>query len=395
MYRKITLVFLTAVLFLSGCLPGFEDDGTEVVKKDEEGKEKQINITPEVETTNEYYRSVVEFEPGAARGLILHGVDNRIDIDELETGLMRLSQDTFAVDQYVFQQGQFLTNDIINSWVRNKSTANPAGLGPELPENYEDLSWQKKVEFRKSNPSYLSYVVEQNYLVKNNEDEYTLGGISIGISLNKVYNYEVEDKDGKLHRGDVPLQDQEKVFQTGKQYAKIILQRIREDKDIPNVPLVVTLYQEQALQSMIPGNFFAKTVIEQGEASIDEWETVNERYYLFPSEEASEKHRTDAEKFDNFKDEIQTYFPNFIGVIGSGFYKDDELRHLKIEIPIKFYAQSEVIAFTHFVAGKVMENHFPFSKDVSLQVYVSSVENPEAIIVREPDMDEPIVHIYR
>lgn len=409
MHRKISVILLTTVLLLSGCLPGFKQEDNQVVKEDEKGKEETIKITPEVKTTEEYYRTVVDFEPGAARGHIVAGVGNRLDIDELETGLMRLSKSSFPVDKYIFQPGQFLSSENIETWLENKNidendkkkkggdgSYNPKGLTPKLPKNYQGLSWQKKVEFRENHPSYLSYIVEQNYLVETGEGKYTLGGLSIGISLNKAYYYEIEDKEGKLHRGNVPLDDQRKVLQRGKQLAKVILQRLRKNKKLQDVPIVIGLYQEQELQSMIPGHFMAKTAVDGGKASIDEWNEVEEEYVLFPSDTADDQHKTDAEKFDNFKLEIEKYFSNsgIIGIIGTGFYKNGELQNLKIEIPIKFYAKTEVIAFTQYVAGKVMEKHFPFSRDVSLEVYISSLDQPEAVIVRDPDMDEPVVHIY-
>ena len=112
---------------------------------------------------------------------------------------------------------------------------------------------------------------------------------------------------------------------------------------------------------------------------------------LFPSTEATEQHRDDATSFSNFKQDVEEYFPNFNGVIGKAFYAGGHLQDLSIDIPIQFYGKTEGIGFTQFVTGKVME-HFP--DYISVEVNVSSVNGPEALIVKEVDQKEPFVHIY-
>ena len=113
---------------------------------------------------------------------------------------------------------------------------------------------------------------------------------------------------------------------------------------------------------------------------------------LFPSEEAKEAYRDDNTSFLNFKQDVEDYFPNFNGVIGRGFYIDDQLQELKIEIPIQFYGKTEAIGFTQYVTGLVME-HFP--EYIAVEVTVSSVYGEESLIVREANATEPIVHIYQ
>lgn len=391
--KKAVILMLIATL-LGGCVPGLQDEETKIVKENEKGNEKPVNITPEVETTEKYYRSVVDFTAGAARGLITYGVANRLDIDELETGLMRFSKNVFPVDTYIFQPGQYLSGKTIESWLERESKDNPQGLAPKLPKNFSQLSVDQKHQYFRKHPSYLSYIVEQNYLRESADGSYKLGGISLALSMNKVYYYEFEDRTGKIYEGQVPL-DHEKVVEMAKKYAQVILERLRQMDGLRNVPVLIALYQEEVIGSAVPGNYFARTVVEAGEATISEWEKVNENYMLLTSDEAEDKHPTDAEKFDNFQEEIQKVFPNHVGVIGTGFYKNGELVNLKIEIPIRFYSEAEIISFTQYVAGKVMERHFPFSRDVSIQVYITSLEHPEAVIVRKPGMNEPFIHVMQ
>ena len=60
-------------------------------------------------------------------------------------------------------------------------------------------------------------------------------------------------------------------------------------------------------------------------------------------------------------------------------------------IPIQFYGRSEAIGFTQYVTGLVLE-HFP--NYISVSVSVTSVDGPEALIVRKANEAEPFVHIY-
>lgn len=118
---------------------------------------------------------------------------------------------------------------------------------------------------------------------------------------------------------------------------------------------------------------------------------MNEDYILFPSPEAEEKHRDDWTMFQNFKQDVEKYFPNFNGVIGRAFYAEGQLQEINIDIPIQFYGKAEVIGFSQYVTGLVME-HFP--DYISVNVNITSVNGPEALIVRKPKQNEPFVHIY-
>ncbi len=70
-------------------------------------------------------------------------------------------------------------------------------------------------------------------------------------------------------------------------------------------------------------------------------------------------------------------------------YRDDELREMK-RYSCQFNGKAEIVGFTQYVAGLVME-YFP--NYMKVQVTIKSVERPEAIIIREAKQDEPLVKI--
>jgi len=55
-----------------------------------------------------------------------------------------------------------------------------------------------------------------------------------------------------------------------------------------------------------------------------------------------------------------------------------------------FFGTSETIGFTQYITSLV-KDIFP---DIYIEVSVTSVNGPEALIVKEAGKDEPYVHIY-
>lgn len=402
MMKRVGLLFLSLLLVLTGCLGGDELEKEEKVVQEKGKKDEKAIITGEINTGEKYYRSISPFEPGGARGVIRYGVDNRLDINEFEMGLMRIAQGTFSTDKYVFQEGQHLNESTVTNWLKradeepgkSKSDLDQTGLNPKLGVKVDESDGQyvdKMLEANKNNPKYLSFVLEHNYLVQSGDNKVKLGGVVIGLSFNSTYYYDV-NKDSLIYPGEVKL-DRGKIQEEAKKMAEQVASRLRTDPKLKDVPIVVALYQEEERDSVTPGNFFATGVVKKGSNSISSWEDVDEDYLLFPSDTASKKKRSDYEKFTTFKSSVQEYFPNFIGVIGKGFYKDGNLERMTIEIPVQFRGKAEIISFTQFVATSAL-GELP---NVPVEVYIgSAVDQPEALIVKdETTQEEPFVHIYR
>jgi len=52
-----------------------------------------------------------------ARESIVNKVDNPLDINKIELGLMLLSMEHFSPEKFNFQEGQYLDTETINNWV--------------------------------------------------------------------------------------------------------------------------------------------------------------------------------------------------------------------------------------------------------------------------------------
>ncbi|GAB2547332.1 CamS family sex pheromone protein [Gracilibacillus alcaliphilus] len=382
--KKRIAILMAFVLLAAGCSPDFGEQPEEaIIDENIDESLEDAAIIPRYNVSDENYRVLIDSNLSQARGVITNQIANRVDIDELEEGLRRHSMEVFEPSDYFFQEGQYLTDDILYSWLgRYDPDESPEGLNPEIDEN---MSAQKAEE---ENPRYLSHILEQNYLRKSDDDSVELAGISIAIAMKSVYRFQTEIG-GPYYYEDIP---ESKMRQEANQIANEIVQRLREMEDVPNVPVRLALYREAAHSSLVPGHFVSVANVPADSASVDNWEDVNEENVLFPSEYGQQTYPDVWATLVDFESDIASYFPNYVSVIGKGFFQDGELRRLTVEIPVSFYGKAELIGFTQYVYGLVLSG---FPNDYPLEINIKSGERQEALIVREAGQEEGFVHIYR
>ncbi|MEN0648069.1 CamS family sex pheromone protein [Caldifermentibacillus hisashii] len=379
--RKYMILSFLLVFILSGCLPNV-DDKDEVVKKNSKTEEKAI--IPKYQISESYYRTLSPFKPSSVRGMVVSNLNNRYDSDEFEEGLLRISQRNFPTDTYIFQEGQYINKKTVTGWLRRKMTSGQLqekglkeneniGLNPLL-ENEAD---------QEKSPIYLAHILEHDYLVKSEGDTVKLGGVSIGLALNSVYYYKMDGAEKKVEIPDNVIESE------GKRIAEELMGQLRKIKGLESVPITIGLFKQQDKTSIVPGNYFACGTANSGTSL--EWNKVEEEYVLFPSTDATEKHRDDAQQFDMFKNNVSQYFPNYNGIVGRALYINNELNKISIDVTMQFYGKTEVIGFSQYIASLIVES---FPKYTTTEINVNSVTKQEALILKEPDMDEPFVHIY-
>lgn len=379
MIKRISWIpAVISLTLLGGCIPSLTND-TEVVKETEEN-EVETTIIPSMQLSDQYYRTLLPYEQSASRGLIVSNVHSKYDVKEVENGLIRLSQRSFSTDDYFFQEGQTLDADTLRLWLA-RSSQDELGLNPATTEDMPAEQRATKA------PIYLAHIVEQNYLKKTDDNTVRLGGISIGLALNSIYYYKNEEYTALEE--PIPHDDIEK---NGKKMANEIVKRLRAIEGLEKVPITVGLFKQESRNAIVPGSYFAYGTSTEGKGNIAEWTPLNEGYLLIPAPlAADEKYRDVANSFAKFKQDVDTYFSNFTSVIGTGFYQDDQIKNLKIDIPVQLYGTAEIIGFTQYMAGLVMQ-HFPASMQV--EVSVTSISGPEAFLIKKADDKEPYVHIY-
>ncbi len=84
-------------------------------------------------------RQYLPFKPSKTRGAVVSNIDNRLDINEFELGLMRVVSDQYSTKDYLYQEGQLLDKKTVESWLKRKYT----------PAQYkEKVNANKKVWFK-------------------------------------------------------------------------------------------------------------------------------------------------------------------------------------------------------------------------------------------------------
>ncbi|WP_369809932.1 CamS family sex pheromone protein [Gracilibacillus caseinilyticus] len=389
MMKQTVVSLLIVVLILAGCAPNFEGEQEETVvddSKDESTEESAI--IPKHNLSDETYRVLIDSNLSKARGVITNQISNRLDIDELEEGLRRHSKEVYDPETYYFQEGQYLTDDILYNWLtRYDENDQPNGLNPELTQE-EDQSAE---EAEKDSPKYLSHILEQNYMKKSEDDVVELAGISIGIAMKSVYRFRIQQDDGTYSPYYEKEISETEMMKEAKSIAGEVVQRLRQMEGLGNVPIRLAVYREADQNSLVPGNFVATANVAGDSSSVGDWEDVQEEHVLFPSNYGENTYPDVSATLVDFEADVANYFPNYVSVIGKGFFQNGELRKLTVEIPVSFYGKAELIGFTQYVYGLVL-NGFP--DDYNVEINITSGDNQEALIVRDAGEEEGFVHIY-
>ncbi|UTR13707.1 CamS family sex pheromone protein [Salipaludibacillus sp. LMS25] len=391
MKKKWGVLSLVFVITLTGCIPGLERAEEDVIVVEETEEEDNITeylITPTIESPDHFYRNVLvdgTYQRSEARGTTAHAMNNRIDIDQFELGLMEIASGVYEQENYFFQEGSHLSGELINSWLRRyDKDDNPEGLNPAPG------SGDSEKDRLADKPLVISHIMEHNYYTGNDESGVNLSGVVIGISLRSVYYFRTEDDDGGYYFHEKEVKPK-KALEQGEEAAQKILERLREMEGLEDVPVTVALYQEEARGSIVPGTFVAMSQAGSGDESLGNWESINEEFIVFPSSRARDVQPEISEKFTHFRQDIETFFESNVGVVGKGRYKNDSLQELKVEINLQSHGKAEIVALTQYLSG-IIEN--AFGTKAPVYIYVNSVNGAESLIVQLPEQD-PYIHVYR
>ncbi|MGM0752186.1 MAG: CamS family sex pheromone protein [Bacillota bacterium] len=381
--KKGISVALSALLLLGGCAPTFEKQD-QVVQENQDNEAKKA-IIPSFQISKEYYKTMLPYETSKTRGVVVNDLGSRYDINEIETGLLRVAQNRFSTDEYFFKEGQFLTKKTVDSWLQRKYTSEQLKeKGIQESENAGLNPVQAKGE---NAPIYLAHVIEHNYLMKKQDNKVQLGGVAIALSMNSV-QYETNLSTGTRTVKNI---SNDVLKEQGARIADEVLNRLRQNKELQNVPIMISLYKQAPKEQVVPGQFFAYTTVEANETSIQNWEGINEEFYLYPSPEAQENHPNDYKVFNELKTDIEKYFPVYTGLTGQALYQNQKLSNMKFEVALSFQGKAETIGFAQHLSSMISKQT-PDNWDVEL--LVSSSYGPEALIVKKSGSKETYMHIY-
>ncbi|WZY00674.1 CamS family sex pheromone protein [Bacillus sp. FSL W7-1360] len=395
--KRLSIMGLVSMLILSGC--GWFESKDKQEKQKEVMPTEDLDVTSTVEAAEGYYRSIRkdgQYVHGDTRGVGASSVTTQTDLNWLEMGLQQIAQEHFDIEHYYFQEGAYIQREEVEAWLKRdgegEEEAASLGLNPPLGEGDS----RKKQE--ENSPLIVSRLLEHNYVTKDKDDVYEMGGIVIGIALNQVYQYRFRDDNNNVVTGKTEVEKAERE-KKGMEAAEKIVQRMREKPLNPeasegeegptlaDVPIVIALFEESEGQSVTTGHFFKVAVDTPGKGL--EWSDIKQRNLYFPSAAATEEKRDDAEHFDRFQEEIQAFSENQVGVVGRARYENNHLAKLVIDLNIQYHGKTEVVALTQYVAELVKK----YYKNALVDVNVSAMTGElESVISHEPKK-EPFMYI--
>ena len=387
-YRWIPAMI--AAEMLSACTPSITPD-TELTQESDSTQEVETTIIPNMQLSDKFYRTLIPYKESASRGLVVSNIFTKYDMKEVETGLMRISQNFYDTEKYYFQEGQYLDETTLKYWLARPNQT--SDKGPEYqglnPSSIDEKTGQEMDATVKATeaPVYVAHIVEQNYLTKTDDNKVKLAGMSIGLALNSVYYYQKEQY-GEFFEQKIP---EDKLVAEGKKIAQEVVNRLRARTELADIPIAVALFKQEERNSIVPGSYLTFNFADEGKTALGDWQDLNEKYVKFPMNSPEDVYRDMNKDFLNFKQDVDKYFSNFTSVFATGFYQNKRIQKLDIEIPIQFYGTAEITGFTQYITG-LMLNHLPL--DLNITVSITSVNGPEVLIVKEPNSTEPFVHIY-
>ena len=409
---RMNVSILLACLMLVGGVTQVRSQAQE----DEPTNPDEVTVqTTTNQLSSEFYRAVIidgQYQIGASASSN-NNLSSAANSRAFEEGLLRISKQVFPTEQYFMQEGQIIDEATMTSWLARESATNPEGLNPALPE--EDAETQSSLEESlaseesvdpaddpenvteegaevneqivtnvQSTPIYLSQVSEKNLMVET-EDGFALGGIVLGLAMNSTYEY--TDADGVIHKQEISVGE---MRERGRQFANIIVGRLRNTEELRSVPIVVGIYRTAPSEEVVGGTYVLDGISREGN-SVTDWTENNEYRIALPIIEASDQSDQYA-YFDNFNNEIINFFPNLNGISGEALYIDGGLASLNVEIVSQFYKQTEITALTQHITD-VSQRTLP--EGVAIEIKVISDAGVEAYVGRPAGATQYQSHIFK
>lgn len=398
--KRTIILFISAILVLTACGNNDEKSKEQSNEKEQQKKSGSVKeIATDKNVQGDNYRTILPFKESQARGLLQDNMANSYNGEDFENGLLDLSKSVFPTDDYLYQDGQYLDKDMINAFLNPKYTKdevnkmdesdrkekkanenlglNPSHKGETDPEKIAEQS-----------PAYLSNILEQDFYASGDTKGKKIKGMTIGLAMNSTYYYQKE-KDGETYSKDL---DDKEIEKQGKQMAEELLSRIRENKDLKEIPIHFAIYKQSGENSIVPGEFIAGTTVEDGKTRINDWKDINQKTALLPSEEAGELDENLNSDFKQFNDNLQTYFNNFTQAVGTVKFDNKKAKQLSVDLPIDYYGKAETIGITQYVTEQA-DKYFDGIDEY--EIHIKDGNNPKALISKTKDDKEPQVHIYK
>ncbi|MDN6385244.1 MAG: CamS family sex pheromone protein, partial [Alkalibacterium sp.] len=280
MKKKVLLRLIIAqALFLVACDNSIDSNDSSEANQGQENKETIIKE----QIDSDYYRPVITedgtYAPSKNRG-ITRSLNSNVNMRTFEVDLMRHSQPYFSVDDYFFQEGQYLSSELVTSWLRREE-ASEAESDEESDKQMQGLNppANESEDAGERVPNILNSILEQNFYIQT-ENGLEFAGVSIGLALNSVDYYQLAQYEATYEQEI----SREKVLEEGQRIGNEVVSRIRNIEGLENIPVMIGLYEQSARDDLAPGTFIATGLSEKDQTEVSDWKKINEERVIFPLE---------------------------------------------------------------------------------------------------------------
>lgn len=370
MKKKLMALATATIATLAGCA-NINQAASDSAGNDN-SRSKVVQSTTN-QLSNDFYRALItdgKYQVSQTRGATL-SLNTGFNLRNFETGLLDLSKSVFPTNQYFFREGQIIDAKTTNQWISRKSENNPDGLNPESNGQTGDGRA----------PMYLAQILEQDYMIQT-ESSYELGGISIGLAMNSVDYYTADGRDAQQDISDEAMLEQARTM------ANTVLTRLRQNDDLKTVPIVFGIFKQTSKDDIGGGVYVLEATSVEG-TEITNWTNVNESITVLPLVNGTATEESTV--FENFRTEVQNFFPNLSGVTGKVYYKDNVAQKMVVNIMTQFYGESEIIALAQHVTD-VANKYLP--KTTPVEVRISSINGVEAFLLQDTSKGVFTYHIF-
>ena len=380
---------LIGVLLLAACADDGVDTSQDIVTDvDIPVSDGEETVTSSVGLNESYYQSVIPYELSPSRGLTSANMVSTYNIESFEKGLLEHSKEVFSVEDYYFREGQVFTSDIVRGYLSrafseeeieamSEEERESSGAFSNMGLNPSVNGETNQVVIAENYPRYLSHILEQNYMVENEDGEYELSGMTIGLALNSEHLYR---RDNSSSTQSMAISESDSIsFAEGA--IEEILERLRANESYKDVDILFAVYIQSGRYDIVPGKFVMTALSPGGESEVESFESVEEEFELLPA--TGETIVSDAinAEYRNFNTRLAEYFDNFSQTIGLSRFKDGQFSELNITIPIDYTSRSEVVAMSQHVKDILLDSFI----GIEVEVVISSAHETYAVITKDSD----------
>ncbi len=340
------ILFFCSLFLLSGCQVNL------LPNESEEPEATPRIISPAADVNEIAYRGVLPYTPAAFSGLAKL---NNLEKSHIERSMIDTATSRFSPDQFLFQEGQLVSQE-------------------------EGSTWLKEWEALLGHPFVLGFL-EHDYLTEQGE----LGGMVVGIAVTNGYT---PTKNG-APASPVRFSEDE-IRQMSQTVADDLVGRLRQKT---NVPLVLLIVAHDPDEAFVPGGILQVGDVREGNQKVSRWQEVAEEWMLLPHPRGGqEAHQIEVNNvFKQLQGQIEDYFPHFASVSGMARFQKQQLVELIVEINAEYDSQEQITQLAQFVIAKLPEL---VSNQVQVNLYIRSLNLPQAVYVRQADGTE-FFHLYR